>query len=476
MTFEGTTRLAWLSTESKTKRGTQFERFLCWWFREDPEMQVAFGFTRVVLLAEWPDNPFRGDVGIDLIAWDRNHGLWGIQAKAYEASSRVGLDPIAKLAGVAIPVSAGGQFTGRIVVSTTEGFTQNAKDVAERNGIVLIDRDRIFASEIDFPNSEAQLLQWLVGGGPPRTRPVPRPHQRRAIDAVLEGLRDSSRGQLVMACGTGKTLTSLWIKEELARFEPGDGNSLVLLLFPSISLLEQSLREWASNRATDWTALAVCSDESVTSPTDDMPEDLKVVDSGLPATTDLALIRRFLDNCAGERIIFSTYQSSAVVAAAARERSVVFDLVICDEAHRLAGTGDRAFSVVLHDDQLPARRRLFMTATPRIFTEAAKSKAESNDAVVLSMDDLNFFGPTLFSYPFGEAIQDKVLTDYQLVVAITGDAQARELLEPLPQHRWAADRGERSRSSHRSRKDRLEIRGKAAYHVPFKDHASSRIR
>jgi superfamily II DNA or RNA helicase len=222
-----------------------------------------------------------------------------------------------------------------------------------------------------------------------------------------------------MACGTGKTLTALWIAEAL---EP----STTLVLVPSLSLLSQTLSEWAKNANSKWDYLCVCSDETVNksddapiSTTDDLPFDV---------TTKPADIAAFLER-RGRKIIFSTYQSSAQVAKAQKTAGKKFDLVICDEAHRLTGKNDAEFATALDDTKIPARKRLFMTATPRTYTASVKAKASERGVEITSMDDETIFGKELHKLSFGQAIEKELLTDYRVVIVGVTDPQVQELIE-----------------------------------------------
>jgi predicted helicase len=248
-----------------------------------------------------------------------------------------------------------------------------------------------------------------------------RDHQRVALDKVRDGLAVRDRGKLIMACGTGKTFTSLKIAEELV---PAGGT--VLFLVPSISLLSQSLREWTQESEVELRPFAVCSDTKVGKRTKAQEsEDISVVDLALPATTNPTRLHSQLsDTAAGAgrvTVIFSTYQSIAVVAEAQAMGLGDFDLVICDEAHRttgatLAGVEESAF-VRVHDNTfLRAAKRLYMTATPRIYDDASKTKAGQAQAVLASMDDETMYGPELHRLGFGEAVTAGLLTDYKVLV------------------------------------------------------------
>jgi len=215
-----------------------------------------------------------------------------------------------------------------------------------------------------------------------------------------------------MACGTGKTLTALFIAQRLIA-------TRTLVLVPSLSLLSDTLREWTAN-APDFDFLPVCSDDTVTEP------DAAVSttsDLGFPVTTDPIEIAAFLRRPSASQVVFATYQSSPRIAEAFRMGQIPrFDLVIADEAHRCAGRVSSDFAVVLDTDAIYAERRLFMTATPRFFTGRVVQAAKEADFEVASMDDMARFGPAFHRLGFAEAIRRELLTDYQVVVVGVDDA------------------------------------------------------
>ena len=418
------TELDWLWSSTATVQGDRFETFARWWLLNAADITATIGFQTVMPLADWDNNPFHGDVGVDLVGVDRDGSLWAIQAKGYHPDETIGKDPVANLAGVAPLTSQGGPFTGRIVITTAADFSRNARTVAELNDVLLIDGGQL-ATIGQLPSSYDELLTWLSDGTPPVAPVTRRAHQDAAINAVATGFSTSDAGQLIMACGTGKTLTALWVQEMLAARGDLPADALTVALFPSISLLEQTLREWSTHRSSDWSALAICSDATVTDSVD--PADSRRVELGLPATTDPDMVSAFMAR-PGARIMFCTYQSSHVIADAARTSGRTIDLVVCDEAHRLAGDPSKSTAVVLDRDAFPAARRLFMTATPRVLSSAGKSAARDADAVVHSMDDHTVFGPVFHTYSFAAAISDGMLTDYEVVVALTTDVEARNMI------------------------------------------------
>lgn len=271
--------------------------------------------------------------------------------------------------------------------------------------------DEFDASDIDWSTYSFDKPDEVA---PPKQKQL-RPHQQEALDAVRRGFVDHDRGKLVMACGTGKTFTSLRIAEEVA----GKGGS-VLFLVPSIALLSQTLKEWSAERAMDMRAFAVCSDAKVGRVT----EDFTVADLAYPATTNTTqLLSEVAKGSApnGLTVFFSTYQSIDVIAKAQAEGLAPFDLVICDEAHRTAGfsrqgTEESAFLRVHSDESIQTQARLYMTATPKIYAESARSQADENAAVLYSMDDEAVFGPVFHRLGFGEAVERDLLTDYRVLV------------------------------------------------------------
>jgi predicted helicase len=211
-----------------------------------------------------------------------------------------------------------------------------------------------------------------------------------------------------MACGTGKTFTTLWIKEAL-------GVETAVVLLPSLSLLSQTMREWTWAKNHPFEILNVCSDKSVGARSKDA-EDLLVADASFPVTSDVDEIGRFLKKD-GPKVLFCTYQSSDLIAQVQAEQSVpAFDLAIADEAHRCAGKADAGFATILDGEKIRATKRLFTTATPRYFGKAIKDEANARSIEVVGMDNEEVFGPVIHKLSFGEAIQRELLTDYQVVI------------------------------------------------------------
>ena len=232
----------------------------------------------------------------------------------------------------------------------------------------------------------------------------------RACSTVMSGFKKHDRGTMVMACGTGKTFTSLIIAREFIEREPEVGSARILFAVPSLALLKQTLDDWSFEVDSAFTAWAVCSDTKV-SARSDTPAD-STVDLPIPATTDAQRLADSLNaNNATEglQVVFATYQSIEVIHQAQElggETWRDFDLIICDEARRT--------------------KTLYMTATPRIFGENAKSKASQKDVILASMDDKDIYGPEFFRLGFGQAVKEDLLTDYKVIILTVSEEEVSQ--------------------------------------------------
>jgi predicted helicase len=404
----------YFSATDERDKGDKFERLMLQFFKTD--LQWSERFADVWLWMDWPHRAGRRDNGIDLVATDRATGEHvAIQCKFYDPARTLNKADIDSFLGE----SGKHPFGQRLVVSTTDHWGANAEAAIENQQIPVqrlrfmdLAESSIDWSQFDLSTPEVMEL---------KDRKQLRPHQREALGKVRAGLATADRGKLIMACGTGKTFTSLRIAEELVA--PGGS---VLFLVPSISLLSQSLREWSLEAEVELRTFAVCSDVKVGKRTRaQRDEDISVVDLAIPATTSSDRLHARLADLAAAAgkltVVFSTYQSIAVVAEAQAQGLADFDLVICDEAHRTTGatlTGeDESAFVRVHDNTfIRAAKRLYMTATPRIYDDASKTKAGQAQAVLASMDDQALFGTELHRLGFGEAVTRGLLTDYKVLV------------------------------------------------------------
>ncbi|NHC31370.1 DEAD/DEAH box helicase [Dermacoccus nishinomiyaensis] len=398
---------------SERDKGSRFEQLMAAYLQTDP--LFADQFSDVWLWQDWPGRDGKSDTGIDLVAVDRVTGEnVAIQCKFYAENHTVSKGDIDSF----LSASGTSKFGQRIVVDTGAPWGKNAEDTIRDQTVKV---RRISLADLQNSNVDWGKFTWSAPDTLPTVgKKTPRPHQRTAIDKVIEGLKTHDRGKLIMACGTGKTFTSLRLAEQ----QVGAGGS-VLFLVPSISLLSQTVREWAANELIPQRRIAICSDPKSTSRSNAV-EDISAVDVALPATTDPALIqnrwREASEDTESMTVIFSTYQSIDVVAAAQAQGGFgPFDLIVCDEAHRttgvsVAGQDESAFVRVHNNDVITGTKRLYMTATPRIFGEESKKKALDGAAELASMDDETKFGPELHRLGFGEAVEKNLLTDYRVLI------------------------------------------------------------
>ena len=422
--------------------GDRFERLMVRFFELDPI--YADRFDKVWMWNDWPDKGDVGDIGIDLVARDRATGEHvAIQCKFYLPEHTLAKGDIDSF----FTAMGREQFTSGMIVSTTDKWGKNADDALnhQTKPVTRFSIHDLEASPIDWSRFDAKRPQDLD------TLPKhqPRPHQTVAIDDVISGLTGdvaADRGKLIMACGTGKTFTALKIAEKLAPTVAESGGGHVLFLVPSLSLLAQTLREWTAQATNGIHALAVCSDASIgkrrTRKKDDT-EDITVHDLAFPATTNdkqLTTQYKYLAREAEKEkkakltVVFSTYHSIEAVSKAQKAGLPEFDLVICDEAHRTTGVTlvgeDESHFVKVHDaDFIKAKKRLYMTATPRIYGDSAKSKAKDAAAELASMDDPDYFGHELHRLGFGEAVKHGLLTDYKVLVLAVDESYVAETFQ-----------------------------------------------
>ena len=285
-------------------------------------------------------------------------------------------------------------------------------------------------TQIGIDDLDAMTIEWeqfdfsAPGDLVETTRKSLWSHQVTAVEKVRAGFGESDRGKLVMACGTGKTFTPLKIAEE----HVGAGGA-VLFLAPSIALVSQSLKEWTAESAIPLRPFAVCSDVTAGKPIEG--ENALPYDLPIPPTTS---VQDLLDTSLAElpedamTVVFSTYQSIQVIADVQTATDLTFDLVVADEAHRTTGVSgledeDSAFVKVHDNTVVPAHRRLYMTATPRIYKPGAKADAAEHDAVLASMDDPEIYGPEFHRLEFGESVGLGLLADYRVLI-LTVDESA----------------------------------------------------
>lgn len=293
-----------------------------------------------------------------------------------------------------------------------------ARTAEERLGAIFVrgcDLDRLTPDDFDI------IEAWLAERPSIPKKHDPKPHQEVALNDIVGALSRQPRATALMACGSGKTLVSLWAAERL-------GARTVLILLPSLALVRQTLHEWLHQ--TNWPDiqfLCVCSDPTVQS-----EEDALVVrpsDLDFAVTTQAADVRRFLERPNDSvRLVFSTYQSSQVVAEAVADLPP-FDFGVFDEAHKTAGRDGARFALALKDENLPIARRLFLTATPRHYDVAKKDKF-GDSKILFSMDVPETYGQVAHRLSFSAAAKAGIITDYKVIISVvTSEMVTNEALQ-----------------------------------------------
>ena len=362
--MEAFSKLISTFSDENQKRGAQFEK-LCKWFLENDPLYKA-KLEDVWLWDDWPDR-WGPDCGIDLVARDTEGNIWAIQAKCYNPEYSVSKKDVDSF----LSESTNAKIHNRLLIATTDRIGANAVNVIKRqNETVPVNQlmlSGLLEAPIVWPKSIDELSTGRV-----IEKYTPKPYQSIAIDKIVPQL--DKRGQLIMACGTGKTLTALWIAEEL-------GSNTTLVLLPSLLLLSKTLTEWLTHCNEPFAYLPVCSDDTAASGADSIC--LSTSELAFPSTTDADEIVAFLDR-KGRKVIFSTYQSTPKIVEAFKTKKIEpFDLIIADEAHRCAGKASSGYTLALDDSNIPAAKRLFMTATPKVFQAHFKKRAAESGVDVV---------------------------------------------------------------------------------------------
>ncbi|MDE0326635.1 MAG: DEAD/DEAH box helicase family protein [Candidatus Poribacteria bacterium] len=404
-------------------KGKLFERLIRTYLLEDPFYQKRF--SEVYLWSEWAElrPEFDGvDIGIDLVAQERDGGYCAIQCKCYAENTRISKGDLDTF----ISASAREPFTSRMFVDTGSDWSANVYRTLDglQPPCQRISAADLASRPVDWPDFSRDAPEQL--DYQQETFSL-REHQKVAFDDVINGFKASDRGKLIMACGTGKTFTALRIAEDIA----GVGGR-VLYLVPSIGLFSQAMREWAEQQTVPHRYIGICSDTKAGK----TAEDASILELEIPVTTDPDAISEALqkDEAAAMKVVFCTYHSLPIVEKAQDAGAPPFDMVLCDEAHRTTGiedNGDKTSPFVLiHDtDRIRAKKRLYMTATSRLYTEGAKAKAARHDIEVFSMDDSETYGSEFHRLPFSKAVEQDLLSDYKVVVLAMSEQDADAALQ-----------------------------------------------
>lgn len=425
------------NTLNERFKGARFEVLIKYWLQTDP--RYCDQLTDVWLWEEFPSRKDLGgkDLGIDLVARTEWGGYWAIQCKCYAPTTEItkkDVDSFIANANRSFSDTETYQttsFSDLFWVSTSEKWNSTANETVKGQAKPFhrISRFDLQESPVDWE----KLLEGIKGKAARLKGKQPRKHQIDAIVKAKEYYKDHDRGKLIMACGTGKTYTSLKIVESQL---PERG--LVLFMVPSIALLGQSLNAWFSDANKEIKAICICSDSKASrKQLDEDSVNDGAVDLAYPASTDPKVVARQLRKYrshGGLVVVFSTYQSIDAIADAQKEilketngEYGVFDFIVCDEAHRttgakLSGADESNFTKIHNNDFVQGAKRLYMTATPRLYGESSKIKASKIDCILCSMDDEALYGKEFFRVGFSYAVENGLLTDYKVLVLTVSEA------------------------------------------------------
>jgi superfamily II DNA or RNA helicase len=369
----------------------------------------------------WPLDATPLDVLGKLELGGMDYGVDGVlqtllgDLSAYQVKFRTGREPMTwRELSTFMGLADSPHIRSRILITNCDELPPVIND---RQGFFCIrgsDLDRMEVS--DFQAIEAWLAEAAIQA--PKKKPLP--HQEEALAAIVPTLQKESRATAIMACGTGKTLVTLWTAEQL-------GARKILVLLPSLALLRQTLHEWLKETSLHPLAyLCVCSDPTVKVDSDEISTAQSDLD--FEVSTNPEFVRRFLDApFDGTKIVFSTYQSASVVGEAMKPDES-FDLGIFDEAHKTAGREGSKLSYALRDENLAIAKRLFVTATPRHYNPRNKNKSGDME-MVYSMDRPEVFGNRCYTLSFSQAAKLEIICGYKVVISvITSEMVTNELI------------------------------------------------
>lgn len=434
---------------SEREKGSQFEKLIQAWFLSDPK----YDCSNVWLWEDFPTKDSLGskDLGIDLVLRTTDGEYWAVQCKFYAEDTMVSKSDVDSFIANSnrsftdpIDKTSHSSFSASVWISTTEKWNKNALEVASNQDkpFIRIGSDILESSEVDWDNLLQGKTQQFI-------KKELLPHQKEALAKAHEHYQTNDRGKLIMACGTGKTFTSLSLIEQETK-----GKGVVLFLVPSIALLNQSLNAWLGDKSYPIKAICICSDSKASQKSQSDEIGTSAIDLALPATTNAKTIaKRFKKYLEDEDLIvvFSTYQSIDAVAEAQKEiikefgSKGIFDWIICDEAHRTTGMKvsgkDESDFTKIHDNNfIQGHKRLYMTATPRLFGDNAKAKATELSIELCSMDDEKLYGKEFYRVGFSYAVEHGLLTDYKVFVLTVN--QDTDIPEDIKQQILDPDRKE----------------------------------
>mgnify|MGYP002868445014 FL=1 len=423
---------------SERDKGTRFEKLMKSYLKTKSEYKQTLNDVWL-----WNEFPYKAqfggkDTGIDIVCKTFDNEYWAVQCKCYAESSIINkpaVDTFLSTSSKLFETSDGEKsFAHRLWIDTTRnGFNAEAENTMQ-NQNPPVSKIGLYDLRNDSVDWE-KLNKGLFGKSAEKEKYTLLPHQQKAHDNALEYLKTHECGKLIMACGTGKTFTSLRIAEDIEK-----ESSIVLFLVPSIALLSQTLKEWTAQATQNLFPICICSDKDVSKASDDFTDSLTTL--ALPASTNIENIKRQFKEYqkrqkenGGIIVVFSTYQSIDVVSKAQKE----FDLIIADEAHRTTGftqekKADSVF-VKVHDNSfIKARKRIYMTATPRLFSDETKRKADEKNIYLCSMDNEDLYGKEMYRIGFGEAVEKQLLSDYKVIVLTLNENSIDNIDSSLQKH------------------------------------------
>ncbi|GAA7359194.1 DEAD/DEAH box helicase family protein [Helicobacter pylori] len=411
-----------LQAISPNQKGILFEKISKHFLKEHDS---ANEYESIDLWNDWELRGNESDRGIDMVVTTTSKEYIAVQCKYHQ--NNISLNDIATFLTQLQSGVGEVRFKKGIIISTSNLSSNALKAIEQiRSNGMGIDIDEITEEDFIYSQIDWEKLDTTQSELPLCDKKKPRPHQIEAIEETKKYFSDpkNTRGKLIMACGTGKTYTSLKIMEAL---DP----KITLFLAPSIALLSQTFREYAQEKSEPFYASIVCSDDKVgkgkKNKSDDGIDDINFSELPLKPSTRLEDILSVHEKAKKENkrfIIFSTYQSALRIQEAQEMGLDEIDLIICDEAHRTVGAmyssnerdDKNAFTLCHSDDNIKAKKRLYMTATPKVYSESSKAKAKESDNVIYSMDDEEIFGEEIYTLNFSKAIALDLLSDYKVII------------------------------------------------------------
>ncbi len=401
-------------SSNPVEQGTAFEKLSKIYFENDDIQKQEL--RKIWFYKDWAKlNPdfSKVDIGIDLVGeLKKDKGLVAIQCKFFKSDHQISKEDLDSF----ISASANEVFKRLILIDTSnEDLGSNAQSMINN-----LDKSYQRIQKYDLENSRLDWLEYVENDKIKLSKKKePLDHQIKAVEEAKNHFTTNNRGKMIMACGTGKTYTSLKIAEAIAN------KKLVLYMVPSLALMSQSIREWKNDCNEDFIAFSACSDQRVGRINNESDYiQVKLNELAIPATTDPKKLSYEISRTEKNKmtVVFSTYQSIEVIKDAQKKYNMKsFDLIICDEAHRTTGATfeneDDSYFVRIHDNNyVEGKKRLYMTATPRIYGNKAKRKADEGRVELASMDDAKKFGKEFFNRGFNWAVENNLLSDYKVVI------------------------------------------------------------